>query len=129
MAKNKTRYTMDQITTYLRVKGVPSQMIYQIRMALAQDALTEADNVHWDRIFTSIASSLRKCFGFGPTRIMRCLQEVNDTMARVGDNEETWHEIMENLKNDVGIVVRTGGDDRLIIEVGIDERGSDEQEA
>ena len=121
MAKNEMRYSLDQITGYLRVKGIPSQMIQQIRMALAQDAVQEADYLHWDRIYTAFALSVRRCYGFGQSRIMKCLQMVNDIMMEMGDGEKTWHEAMVELKEETGIVVRNGDDDRLIIEVGVEE--------
>lgn len=111
---------MDQITGYLRVKGVPQPMIQQIRMALAEDAVREADNVHWDRIYTAFALALRDVYGFGSERIMKCLTKVNDLMLEVTDEGKTWPEHMERLKEETGIVVRNGDDDRLMIEVGVD---------
>ena len=96
-------------------------MVQQIRIALAQDAVKEADNLHWDRIYTGFALALRNSYGFGPSRIMKCLEEVNRIMNQMGDGEWTWHEAMVELKDETGIVVRTGDDERLIIEVGAEE--------
>lgn len=117
------KYSMGQITGYLKVKGVPQQMIQQIRRALAVDAMQEADNLHWDRIYCSIALALRSCYGYGPQRIMKCMQTVNDLMMEVADGKTTWRENMEKLRDETGIVIRTGDDDRLIIEVGQELEG------
>ena len=103
-------------------------MIQQIRVALAQDAVQEADNLHWDRIYTAFGLAIRRSYGYGQQRIMKCMQMVNDIMMEVGDGDRSWHEAMVELKEETGIVVRNGDGDRLIIEVGVEESevGDDE---
>ena len=115
------KYSLDQISGYLKVKGIPPQMIQQIRKALAEDAVREANNLHWDRIYAGFALAIRRCYGFGPKRILKCLQMVNDIMMEVADGKSTWPKNMIELREDTGIVIRTGDDDRLIIEVGSEE--------
>lgn len=103
------------------MKGIPPTMIQTIRQWLAQDAVKEAEYLHWDRIFTVFAMSIRETYGFGAERILRCLQRADDIMKDISDNKTTWHELAVKLKDETGIIVRNGDDDRLIIEVRDDE--------
>lgn len=107
---------IDYIVGYLRTKGIPSKMIQQIRLALTEDAVQEADNVQWDRIYTAMGLAIRDVYGFGAERIVRCLAKTNEILESVGDEESSWKEEMRRLRDDAGVVVRTG-DDRIYIEV------------
>lgn len=117
----KRDYTKDQVFGYLRMKGIPPTMVQALRQWLAEDAVQEAEYLHWDRIFTMFASALRETYGFGAERILRCLQTANEIMGDISYGKYTWRNLGEKLKEDTGLVVRTGDDDRVIIEVGDEE--------
>lgn len=118
----KSKITIKEVTGYLRMRGIPKPMIDQIRNALIYDSVTESNNIKADRIFAACALAARRAYGFGPERIMRLLREFDHVMGAVGEMEDRdWTDVMEELREETGIIVRTGGDDRLIVEVLTDD--------
>jgi hypothetical protein len=115
--------TMQQVEAYLARYGIPKQMIKKIRLALIYDAVTEGKDLKYDRIYTGIALAARRAYGFGPERILRLLREFDSICGSVLDDGEhtadprDWTDIMQELKDETGIVINTGEDNRLICEV------------
>lgn len=116
------KYTLQQAVALMRAKGFSKEAIRQIRMVLTYDAVTEANNIQYDRIYAAVALAIRKEFGFGPRRILRVLKRFDQICGSVlPENEDkAWTDIMEELKDDTGIIIRNG-DERLVVEVLTDE--------
>ena len=116
-------YTMQYVYAYMLKHNIPKPMIDAIRTSLIYDALTEADDLKYDRIYTGIAVALRKELGFGPDRIVRVLRRFDEVCGSVldvdenGEDTANWTAIMEWLKEETGIVIHAGDDKRLICEV------------
>lgn len=110
------KYSLQQITGYLKARGIPKQMIDQIRMSLTYDAVTQSKDIQYDRIYTGIGLMLRKEYGFGRERILRGLKCFDDTVGSVLDPDKDWTTVMDELRDDVGIIIRSGDENRLVIE-------------
>jgi len=109
---------MKGVTMYLRSRGIPPSMVRQIQLVLVHDAITQGRAMQYDRIYAGIALMLRKCYGFGLERIMRGLHCFDDIAGSVIDNpEKDWTDIMQELKDETGIVVRSGDGDRVFFEI------------
>lgn len=115
------KHTLKEITCYLKVKGVPKQMIEEIRMHLAYDAVTQGKAVQYDRIYTAVAIVLRKAFGFGPQRILKGLRCFDETVGSVLEPDADWTDLMDWLRDETGIIVRTDAEDRVVVEALTDE--------
>ena len=106
--------------------NVPSKTFDMFREALIYDAVTQGKDVKYDRIFAGIALMLRDEYGFGAERILRGLKKFDEICGSVLDTDEDgndiadWPDLMQRLKDETGIVIRTGDDNRLIVEIGED---------
>ena len=124
---NGMKYTLAQITGYLAQKGIPKSMVTQIRQHLTYDSVAESHAVIADRIFAGIAIAARKAFGFGPKRIMQLLKEFDAVAGSVLDgpdgkrSNKDWTDLMEWLREETGLIIRSGDGDRLVVEVLTDE--------
>lgn len=108
--------TMQQLTVYLAKHNIPKSMINEIRMVFMDDAIKNGNNIQADRIYTSVALMLHRAFGFGAKRIfkgLKCFDEINGSAAE----DTTWAELMQELDDETGIIIRSGEDkDRLAFE-------------
>lgn len=116
------RMTINQVKGYLASKGIPKHMIEAIQISLIYDAVTQGHDLQYDRIFSGIALMLRKEYGFGTERILRGLRAFDNIVGSVlteeeGGENKDWTQLMQELKDETGIVVHTGDDNRLICEV------------
>lgn len=108
--------TLALFGAYLASRGIPKQMVKEIRMQLTYDAVTQAKDLQYDRIYASIGLMLHKEYGFGQQRILRGLKRFDEIAGSVLDPETDWTNVMEELRDDVGIIVRSGDGDRLVVE-------------
>lgn len=98
---------------YLRQKGIPANMIESIRYTFINEALAESSDMKYDRLYTALALATRRAFGFGHKRIMRVMQEFEKIMHSLTSEEaKEWEDIMEELDNETGIVIRTDNENR-----------------
>ena len=113
--------TMGKVRAYLASRGVPKSMVRQIQLAFVYDALTESTAMKYDRIYTGVALMLRKELHFGVERIVRCMHAFDDICGSVLDsdeeNEKDWTDLMQELKDETGIVVRTDEQNRVFFEI------------
>lgn len=117
MAKNQN-LTMNQIKGYLRQKGVPPAMFDTIRLALIDDAIRNSNALRTDRIFCLLALTLRKAYNFGRKRIaqgMKVFDELNGRFTSP-DEEVSWNELMQELRDETGLVIVTNTEDRIAFE-------------
>lgn len=120
--KHEAQLNLQQVKAYLAAHGIPRQMVDKIRVVLVNDAIQESDNMKYDRIYTAVALAIRHTYGFGAEKIARCLREFDRICGSVlqgGDGDDRdWTEIMQELKDTTGIVIRTGDENRLVCEIG-----------
>lgn len=92
-----------------------------MRIDLTYDAVTQAEAIMYDRIYSAVALMLRKKLNFGAERIMKCLHGLDDvigsTMTDEGKGNTGWTELMQELKDETGIVISSGDDGRLFAEI------------
>ena len=115
------KITMSQVYPYLLGHGIPRQMIDSIRVSLIYDAMTEAHNIAYDRIYTGIALMLNDVFNLSAEQILDGLTYFDKVCAEVimdPDHKapKDWMDHMDRLREETGIVVYTGDDKRLIVE-------------
>lgn len=103
------------ITAYLQAKGIPKSMINEIRIALTNDAVQQSTAVQADRVFTIVALTLREAYGFGYKRIFEGLKKF-DELNQMAADDYIWPELMERLRDETGIVVKSGDDQRIAFE-------------
>lgn len=119
--KHEAKANLATVKAYLAAHGIPRTMVDNIRTVLINDAIQESNAMKYDRIYTAVALAIRHEYGFGPERILRGLREFDRICGSVLGNEERderpWTEIMEELKEETGIVIHTGDENRLICEV------------
>lgn len=107
--KNEIKY----FKVYLRQKGIPANMVEAIRYAFVNEALAESSDMKYDRLYTALALATRRAFGFGHVRILRVMQEFEKIMRSLtSENPKEWEDIMEELDDETGIVIRTDNNDR-----------------
>lgn len=109
------RLSMKQVTAYLMGKGVPKNTINDIRVAFIEDAVQNGKDIQADRIYTLLALMLHDSYGMGRKRIVRGLQKFDELCGLTAD-EYPWEKLMEDLYEKTGLVVQSGGDDRIIFE-------------
>lgn len=124
MSKKKTgnNQTFRDVEHILRLYGVPDHLAKRLRVALTNDAIQEATAMKYDRLYTAMALAARRAYGFGPERIVRFLRTFDGIAGSVltdeGHDERDWTDIMQELREETGIVIQTGDDNRLILEIG-----------
>lgn len=111
MARKDKFANSKQVYAYLAAKGIPKSMMIAIRDILAEDAIHDADNIRYNRIYTAIALMLHRHLGFGHDRTLRALHYFDDICCEVKDGKKKWPELMQELDNELHIVVRCGDED------------------
>lgn len=107
MAAKKTNFSnADQVYAFLQARGISKQMIQQIRAMLAEDALTNGETLAYNRIYTAVALTARRSLKFGPKRLLKFLSDFNKVCASVLDEDREWPEIMKELDEETGIIIR-----------------------
>jgi len=116
MDRRNLKRDVQRMKAYLAGKGIPRQMIEEIRLTFVNDALLEANDMKYDRIYSGIGLMLRREFNFGVDRIMRGLRMFDQLCGSVCEEGYSWEQLMADLDKEVGIVIKTNEDDRLICE-------------
>ena len=102
--------------------SVPYKVFDTFRELLIYYSLTEAEFIKVDRIYSGIAIMLWKRYDLSGPEIMEALRVFDATCGSViaedKDEEETpdWTDLMTELKEQKGIVVHSGPDNRLVCE-------------
>lgn len=106
MAKNSNFRNADQVYAFLMARGISKPMIRQIRALLAEDALTNGETLAYNRIYTAVALTARRHLKFGPKRLLEFLKAFNDTCGAVMDEDREWADVMKELDEETGIIIR-----------------------
>lgn len=102
--------SMPKVERYLRLKGIPKDYIYAMRNALISDAITQADGFTVARFYTAFGLALYEQYGYTEEQLVPIYQQVSEIMQSVGNDETTWHEQMEKLRDLAGIIINVDPD-------------------
>lgn len=114
--------------------SVPVKTFNMFMESLIYYSVTEADFVKYDRIFSGVAIMLWRRYKLSGPEIFKGLEEYDRICGSVLRNEETgedgedWADLMKELKDNTGIVIHTGDDNRLICECEWEEEEEIEED-
>lgn len=106
----------------LRMYGVSKEFTDAILSDLIYYAVTEGNDLKYDRIYSGVALMLHRRYHLSGPEILEGLREFDAVCGSVLSDEETgeegadWRDLMAELKEATGIVIHTGDDNRLICE-------------
>ena len=92
---------------------VPDTLIKELRMVYCDRSVQDAEEVKMNRIYTVAALALRrytavKGVAWGRKRLIEWLQTFSDLYEQFIKSGDRWHDLMLTLRNEAGIVIRTG---------------------
>lgn len=92
---------------------VPETVIKELRMVYCDRSVQDAEEVKMNRIYTVAALALRrytavKGVAWGRKRLIEWLQTFSDLYEQFVNSGDRWHDLMLTLRNEAGIVIRTG---------------------
>ena len=116
MKKSGLSSDLDVWCKYLRSKGITQTMINEIRFAFASDALAQSHNLKADRVYTVFCLAMLED-DLEPERILKISQNADRLFGRIRRDETDWQTEMNRLRDDGGIVIHTGDDDRILIDI------------
>ncbi len=107
MKKENRFQNSKQIYAWLKAYyHVPQSVINQIRNALAEDAMCDGEGLAYNRIYTFVALALYRRWGFDQQKIQETLQEIDKMADDVNCGRVSFPDLMNELSNDTGIVIR-----------------------
>ena len=107
---------------YLRARyGIPQSMFEEIRLTLALDALSEGENLGFNRFYTAVVIALRRAANFGPKRTKRVLAELDHICGEIIAGKKTWEDTMRMCDEETGFIIRRGEDGDWLCEYKTDE--------
>ena len=122
LTKNQ-RKSIDDFRLFLnKYYSVPTKVFDSFREQLIYFAVTEANWLMYDRIYSGVALMLWRRYKLSGPEILEGLREFDAVCGSVLDKDENgedianWHDQMEELKEATGIVIHTGDDNRLVCE-------------
>lgn len=116
MAKNNNLMSMNAVYAYLNSYGIPKHMCDRIRNTLAAEALQNGINLAYNRIYSAVALMLNKHLHFGRKRIMAALKVFDRICGSVLDTDRTWEDVMRELDDRTGLIIRCGDGEQLVCE-------------
>lgn len=103
---------------------IPRPTLEMVRAVMIQDAVVDGNSMAYNRIYTAVALMLHDHLKFGRKRIVAALHCFDDICGRVMDDTTSWHDIMKELDDKTGLIIRMNEDDKLLCEyVAPDEEG------
>lgn len=94
---------------------IPKSMLDEIRAIMIQDALIDGQTVAYNRIYTAVALMLHEHLGYGRKRIVSALHAFDNIVGRVLDSDTNWEDIMKELDDKTGLIIRME-DDKVLCE-------------
>jgi hypothetical protein len=104
---------------------IPRPTLEMVRAVMIQDAVVDGNSMAYNRIYTAVALMLHDHLKFGRKRIVAALHCFDDICGRVMDDTTSWHDIMKELDDKTGLIIRMNEDDKLLCEYV----ASDEEDA
>lgn len=128
------RMTLDAVYRLLHMYGCSNYQINAIRESLIYYSVTEGTDVKYDRIYSAVAILLWRRYQLSGLEIYNALHDFDAVCGSVLRNDETgedgldWGDLMQELKDNTGIVIHTGDDNRLICECEWEEEEEIEED-
>lgn len=126
--------TIEEFRLFLyKYYNVPTTVFDSFRTNLIYYAVTEGKWVQYDRIFVGIGKMLYQRYQLSGPEILKALGDFDAICGSVLDKDENgedtanWNKIMEEFRDATGIVIRTGDDNRLIVECDWEEEVYEEE--
>ena len=108
---------IEQMNSLLRAKGISKNWIDAYRHLLIGDALQEGAEIKQERLYTAVGWAIHKAYGFSTVRVARGINWFDHVFYAIDKDEATWEQIMRELDDETGIVVRVSPEkDRLVLE-------------
>ncbi len=95
---------------------IPRPTLEMVRAVMIQDAVVDGNSMAYNRIYTAVALMLHDHLKFGRKRIVAALHCFDDICGRVMDDTISWHDIMKELDDKTGLIIRMNEDDKLLCE-------------
>lgn len=95
---------------------IPRPTLEMVRAVMIQDAVVDGNSMAYNRIYTAVALMLHDHLKFGRKRIVAALHCFDDICGRVMDDTVSWHDIMKELDDKTGLIIRMNEDDKLLCE-------------
>ena len=95
---------------------IPRPTLEMVRAVMIQDAVVDGNSMAYNRIYTAVALMLHDHLKFGRKRIVAALHCFDDICGRVMDDTTSWHDIMKELDDKTGLIIRRNEDDKLLCE-------------
>lgn len=95
---------------------IPRPTLEMVRAVMIQDAVVDGNSMAYNRIYTAVALMLHDYLKFGRKRIVAALHCFDDICGRVMDDTVSWHDIMKELNDKTGLIIRMNEDDKLLCE-------------
>lgn len=115
----ETKWSIGQVKAYLRSKGIPPVMLARIVATIVDSAIAEADNMKVDRIYTMVALMMHDVYDMDGEDILRGLTHLDELFGELSDADDiTWHNEMERLDNECGLIIHAEDENRIIVEYG-----------
>lgn len=74
---------------------------------LKNDLMEDISKYNVDALMTCFGLAEHRLYGFGHKRILRTLQYIDDLMSAVNAGETTIEQYKEELKEEVGVVIKS----------------------
>lgn len=117
MVKKNAFTDSKECMAFLAVRyKIPKPMLEQVRAIMVQDSLMDGKLLAYNRIYTAVALMLHDHLGFGRKRIVDALHTFDEIIGRVLDDNTYWEDIMKELDDKTGLIIRMNEDDQLLCE-------------
>ena len=117
MVSDSMHKRIEQMNALLRAKGISKQWIDTYRRLLIGDAMQEGEEIKQERLYTAVGWAVHKAYGFSTVRVARAINWFDRVFFAIDRDQTTWEEVMRELDDDSGIVVRVAPEeDRLYLE-------------
>ena len=99
---------------------IPKPMLEQVRAIMIQDAVIGGETIAYNRIYTAVALMLHELH-FDGDPLINALHIFDDICGRVLNDETDWHDIMKELDDKTGLIIRMNEDDKILCEYTPDD--------
>ena len=109
-----TKVTARNIEMLLKAKyRVPDTLIKELRMVYADRSVQDSEEIKMNRIYSVAALALRRCTAvkgstWGSKRLIEYLNTFSDLYEQFVKSGDHWSDLMHTLRDEAGIVIRTG---------------------
>lgn len=118
-----------QIFGYLQARGISKAYCKHVREVLCDQAIRDAESIVFNRIYTALAKT---CLDSGmdaddTVAFLHSYDKVCDN-AKQSENGTYWSDLMADVYEETGLIIRTGTDDKFTEFVTDEERAEFQRE-